>query len=85
MTITQIVKIPADCRTIEIPREIPAGEVIIAFTPAAVKNPADQGTGKPEQSINAALRRAYGAWKENPWTNHLENINAMRDEWEQRN
>ena len=85
MTITQTVNIPANCRTIEIPHEVPTGEVIISFTPAEVKSPADQGSSQPEQSINATLRRAYGAWKDNPWTNHIEDINNMRDEWEKRN
>ena len=36
MTITQTVEIPADRRiTLEVPREIPAGRTIIAFTPAS--------------------------------------------------
>jgi hypothetical protein len=36
MTIEQTVEIPADHRlTIEVPREIPAGRAIIAFTPAS--------------------------------------------------
>ena len=36
MTITQTVEIPADRRlTIEVPREIPAGKTILAFTPVA--------------------------------------------------
>ena len=37
MTITQTVDIPVNSRsiTIEVPREIPAGKTIIAFTPAA--------------------------------------------------
>jgi len=35
MTITQTIEIPADRRiTLEVPREIPAGRTIIAFTPA---------------------------------------------------
>jgi len=36
MTITQTVDIPADRRsiTLEVPREIPSGRTIIAFTPA---------------------------------------------------
>ena len=35
MTITQTLDIPADRRiTLEVPREIPAGRTIIAFTPA---------------------------------------------------
>ena len=36
------------------------------------------------EAFRNALRRAYGAWKDNPWTNHLEDINAMRDEWNHR-
>jgi len=34
MTITQTVEISANHRTVEVPSEIPAGKVIIAFTPA---------------------------------------------------
>ena len=84
MTMTKTVRILANSRTVEIPREIPAGEVIIAFTPVSAKNHADQEINKPEQSISAALRRAQGAWKNNPWTNHLEDVNTMRNEWDQR-
>jgi len=98
--------------TIDIPREIPAGDVIIAFTPVtpetAVRNSVINPTaesGRPEQNIDVktvtvpqeekgqlsnaafrqALRCAQGAWKDNPWTNHLDDVNAMRDEWGQRN
>ena len=36
MTITQTVKIPADRRLIiDVPREIPAGQVVLTFTPKA--------------------------------------------------
>jgi len=36
MTITQTIDIPADRRiTLEVPREVPAGRTIIAFTPAS--------------------------------------------------
>jgi hypothetical protein len=36
MTITQTIEIPANSRsiTVEVPREIPSGRTIIAFTPA---------------------------------------------------
>jgi len=35
MTITQTIEIPADRRiTLEVPREVPTGRTIIAFTPA---------------------------------------------------
>jgi len=36
MTITQTIDIPADRRiTLEVPREVPTGKTIIAFTPAS--------------------------------------------------
>jgi len=35
-------------------------------------------------AFRQALRRAYGAWKDNPWTDCVEDIRAMRDEWEHR-
>jgi len=42
MTIEQTVTIPADRRIIvEVPPEIPAGKVILTFTPAAVDNSLD--------------------------------------------
>jgi len=41
MTITQTIEIPADRRiTLEVPREVPVGRTIIAFTPASeTENP----------------------------------------------
>ena len=43
MTITQTVNVPVDHRLIiDVPREIPAGQTVIAFTPA-VKAPDDDG------------------------------------------
>ena len=39
MTITQTIEIPADRRiTLEVPREVPAGRVILSFTPVTEKN-----------------------------------------------
>ena len=39
MTITQTVEIPAEGRrTIEVPREVPAGKVILTFTPMTESN-----------------------------------------------
>jgi len=49
MTITQTIEIPADRRiTLEIPREIQTGPVILTFTPAstAKQNAADQSSVK---------------------------------------
>ena len=47
MTITQTVDIPADRRiTLEVPREVPPGKTILAFTPAS-----DRGvTGRKVES-----------------------------------
>ena len=65
MTITQTVEIPANNRsiTIEVPREIPAGRTIIAFTPvseAANSHPCpvcagniDPETGNPRYNAKA--------------------------------
>ena len=46
--------------------------------------PPDEKGQMSSPAFREALRRSHGAWKDNPWTNHLEDINAMRDEWEQR-
>jgi len=44
MTVEQIVEIPANRRlTIEVPREIPTGRTILAFTPAPAKTADDDG------------------------------------------
>jgi hypothetical protein len=97
MTIQQTVTIPADHRlTLEIPQEIPAGraQVLIQFPIREGAQAADRGTGETvpsedrgqssNETFRNALRRAYGAWKDNPWTNYAEDINAMRNEWYRR-
>ena len=92
MTIEQTVEIPPSRRLIlEIPEEVPAGraQVIIQFP---VKGDVQTvGAVPPEakgqinnEAFRCVLSRAYGAWKDNPWTNHLEDVNAMRDEWDHR-
>jgi hypothetical protein len=90
MTIEQTVDIPASRRlTIEIPKEVPVGraQVFIQF-PFNEGNSTDippEARGQTsKEAFRNALRRAYGAWKENPWTNYVEDINAMRDEWDHR-
>jgi hypothetical protein len=52
MTITQTVDIPADRRiTLEVPREIPPGKTILAFTPVP-----DQGV--PSRKVGSAPENA---------------------------
>ena len=91
MTIEQTVEIPASRRlTLEIPEEVPVGRarVLIQFpfkedaqTTAQGDNEAIPPEAKGQinnEAFRRALSRAYGAWKDNPWTNHLEDINAIR-------
>jgi len=97
MTIEQTVTIPTDHRlTLEVPEEVPAGraQVIIQFPVREDVQATDRVYGEAvpleakgqsnNEAFRNAIRRAYGAWKDNPWTNHLEDINAMRDEWDHR-
>ena len=91
MTIEQTVEIPSSRRiTLEVPSEIPVGKatLIIQFpvrdeAQAAVPQEAKGQMGN--EAFRQALRRAHGAWKDNPWENHLDDVNTIRDEWEQRN
>ena len=54
MSVTQTVEIPASHRlTIDVPREVPAGPVILTFTPA--KKPADR---KADSALKSAEGRA---------------------------
>ena len=92
MTIEQTIEIPANRRlTFDIPEEVPMGKARVVIQFPVLRETQDNGSVPPEakgQSSNEAFRRAisraYGAWKDNPWTNHLEDINAMRDEWDHR-
>ena len=86
MTIEQTVEIPASRRlTLEIPEEVPAGRarVLIEF-PLYEEIPPEAKGQISNEAFRRGLCRAYGAWKDNPWTTHMEDINAMRDEWEHR-
>ena len=90
MTVEQIVEIPASRRiALEVPHEVPAGKarVVIQFPvrdEAYPVVPPDEKGQMSSPAFREALRRAQGAWKDNPWTNCIEDINAMRDEWEER-
>jgi hypothetical protein len=88
MTIEQTVEIPASRRvTLDFPKDVPVGRVrvFIQFPlnegaqSSADIPPEARGQSRNEAFRNA-VRRAYGAWKNNPWTSHPEDINAMRDE-----
>ena len=92
MTITQTVEIPENRKvTIDIPSDIPVGTIRLViqfpFTENAQKAavPMEAKGQLNNEAFRQALRRAHGAWKDNPWMNHLSDVNSMRNEWEQRN
>ena len=65
MAITQTVEIPADRRlTIDVPHEVPAGPVMLTFTPIATKarpipNPLPGGSyATVEEALKAAAKKA---------------------------
>jgi hypothetical protein len=57
MSVTQTVEVPASHRlTIDVPSEVPAGPVILTFTPA--KKPADRGSDRvlsPTETLSEIL------------------------------
>jgi len=59
MTITRTVEIPVDRRsiTLEIPREIPSGPVILTFTPAGTEKQDSSITKSSEKWGEAASRK----------------------------
>jgi len=93
MTITQTVEIPANSRslTVEIPREIPAGRTIIAFTPvAALDRKKDPGTMEEalrmleEQTSDPnrkPISRLFGTHKGILGGEGVAYQRAIRDEW----
>jgi hypothetical protein len=93
MTMTQTVDIPADHRlVIDVPREIPAGPTVIAFTPAK-----KSAVGKTNRTLEDALRRAaekaadsnrrplshfLGILSPNTYGDGVAYQRAIRDEWD---
>ena len=59
MIITQTIEIPADRRiTLDVPREVPTGRTIIAFTPAKADAKPRMTEEEELELINTALRIA---------------------------
>ena len=72
MTITQTVEIPADRRiTLEVPREVPTGRAIIAFTPA-----------KTETQKKIPISQFFGILSPNTYGNSVDYQRSLRDEWD---
>ncbi|MCL2381970.1 MAG: hypothetical protein FWC64_10360 [Treponema sp.] len=93
MTITQTVEIPANRRlTIEVPREVPTGTVVLAFSPAHVSTP-----GRDPRTLEEALQMAkeraadpnrksisrfFGKHKDIFGGDGVAYQRAIRDEWD---
>ena len=92
MIIEQTIEVPAShIITIEIPKEVPIGRARFLLQFSVQEDAQPGNTVPPEakgqisnETFRQALRRAYGAWKDKPWTNHLEDVNTIRDEWAHR-
>ena len=72
MTITQTIEIPADRRIIlEVPPQIPAGKVILSFTPARTATPK-----------KAPISRFFGILSPNTYGDGVTYQRELRDEWD---
>jgi hypothetical protein len=70
MTIEQTVEIPASLAsegkrrlTIDVPPEVPAGRVVLTFTPAETAKPAAAGKGRLTQAQREAIENCRGLAK----------------------
>jgi hypothetical protein len=60
MTVTQTVEIPADHRlVIDVPREVPAGRAVLAFTPATERIAAFESEDEMIDFINDVGSRVF--------------------------
>ncbi|MDR1179594.1 MAG: hypothetical protein LBK44_03750 [Spirochaetales bacterium] len=88
MTIEQTIEIPADHRLhldIDLP-ETAGGKatVIVHFPVQENEKPEKTGYSAEWEKTLAVLKRTQGAWKDNPWENYMEDLQAMRNEWDHR-
>jgi hypothetical protein len=88
MTIEQTVEIPADHRLhldLDLP-ETAGGKarVIVHFPDREDQKPEKTGCSPEWEKTLAVLKRAQGVWKDNPWEDYMEDIRAMRNEWDHR-
>ena len=72
MAITQTVEIPADRRiTLEVPREVPTGPVILTFTLA-----------NTETQKKTPISQFFGILSPNTYGNSIAYQRSLRDEWD---
>jgi len=93
MSVTQTVEVPADHRLIiDVPREVPAGPVILTFTPAKtwIKNndPAtieealQMAEEKAADPNRKPISRFFGVLSRNTYGDGVAYQRAIRDEWD---
>jgi hypothetical protein len=88
MTIEQMVEISADHRLhldIDLPESAGGKATVIVHFPVQEDQTAEKtGYSTEWERTLAVLKRAQGAWKDNPWKNYMEDLHAMRSEWDHR-
>jgi hypothetical protein len=43
---------------------------------------ARKSTPEAREEFQRVMRETHGAWSANPWTDHLADVRAMRDDWD---
>jgi len=82
MTITQTVEVPESRRLIiDVPREIPAGKVIIAFTPVSVQEPINQEA--ENTSGRNCISHYFGILSPDTYGDGVAYQRKLRDEWDE--
>jgi hypothetical protein len=88
MTIEQTVEIPANHRLhldLNLPETATGKARVIVHFPAREDHAAEKSGYSAEwERTLAVLKRTCGAWKDNPWENYMEDLHAMRSEWDHR-
>ncbi|MDR0455463.1 MAG: hypothetical protein LBH20_02115 [Treponema sp.] len=79
MSVTQTVEIPANHRLIlDVPREVPAGPVILTFTPA--KYGSNPRTAAPDRK---PISKYFGILSPNVYGDGVAYQRNIRDEWDE--
>jgi hypothetical protein len=90
MTIEQTVEIP-DNHHLHLDLNLPETAMVRGKARVIVHFPVQEdqivektGCSAEWEKTLALLKRTHGAWKDNPWENYREDLQAMRNEWDHR-
>jgi len=79
MSVTQTVEIPDNHKlTIDVPKEVPTGPVVITFTPACVSAKKEQTAGFNRKPIP----QHFGIISPNTYSDGVAYQRKLRDEWD---